>query len=377
MKKKPTFLTRRTFIKTSSILLTAASLPNTLFARTDDKKLGVALVGLGNYASEQLAPALLETQNCYLAGIVTGTKSKEKIWQEKYNIPDKNVYNYANFDDIVNNDNIDIVYIVLPNSMHAEYSIRAAKAGKHVISEKPMAISTAECQQVIDTCKALQVKLGVGYRLHYEPFNREMIRLGQKRIYGPVNSIDADFSFNMNDRTQWRANKKYAGGGPLMDLGIYCLQGAIYSLGELPISVSARDTTLNKANWQSVEGSLEWTMKFESGAVANCRSSYEKELVNHLLVKTEKHSYGLNQAYLFDQLAGFTPAGDMNFPTVNQQALQMDDFANSVRYDLPVLPCGEMGLRDMFIVEKIYESIAAGGKDISLAGMPQVLDKVL
>ena len=107
-------------------------------------KLGVALVGLGSYSSSELAPALLETKNCYLAGIVTGTPAKEKMWSEKYNIPQKNIYNYQNFDNVASNPDIDIVYVVLPVSMHKEYTIRAAKAGKHVISEKPMAISSAD-----------------------------------------------------------------------------------------------------------------------------------------------------------------------------------------------------------------------------------------
>ena len=103
-------------------------------------KLGIALVGLGNYAGGQLAPALLQTGNCYLAGIVTGTPSKIPVWKEKYNIPDKNIYNYDNFDCIKDNPDIDIIYVVLPNTMHAEYTIRAFEAGKHVICEKPMAL---------------------------------------------------------------------------------------------------------------------------------------------------------------------------------------------------------------------------------------------
>ena len=380
--EKPQIITRRKFIGSSITGLSVLGLSTLSFSglvaakKGNNKKLGIALVGLGNYAERQLAPALLETNNCYLAAIVTGTKSKEKQWQQKYNIPDKNVYNYDNFDDIANNDDIDIVYVVLPNSMHAEYSIRAAKAGKHVISEKPMAVSVAECQQVIDACEKQGVKLGVGYRLHYEPHNLEMMRLGQNQVHGKVNAIQANFSFRMRDLSQWRADKKYSGGGPLMDIGLYCIQGAIYTLGELPISVSAKDTTVNKSAWKTVEGSLEWTLKFKSGAVVNSVSSYEQDYQDSLVATADKGKFGLAPAYMYNGLKGFTPEGNMTFNEVYQQALQMDSFASSVLNNTDVLVPGEMGMRDMYIIEKIYQSIQEGGKELSLADMPKILHKV-
>jgi urease beta subunit len=190
------------------------------------KKLGVALVGLGGYSSGQLAPALQETKNCYLAGIVTGTPSKEKVWSEKYNIPQGNIYNYENFDNLAANKDIDIIYVVLPVSMHKEYTIRAAKAGKHVICEKPMAINVKECQEMIDACKQANRMLSIGYRLHFEPFNMEMMRLGQQKVYGKVLNIDCGNAFTWgNNTTAWRIKKSLAGGGALMDMGVYAIQG--------------------------------------------------------------------------------------------------------------------------------------------------------
>jgi hypothetical protein len=140
-------------------------------------KLGIALVGLGGYATGQLAPALQQTENCYLAGIVTGTPSKAEQWKTKYSIPAGNIYDYNSFDKIKDNPDIDIIYVVLPNSMHKEYVIRAAAAGKHVISEKPMAINVADCDAMIAACKKAGKTLSVGYRLHFEPYNLEMARL--------------------------------------------------------------------------------------------------------------------------------------------------------------------------------------------------------
>ena len=376
-------LSRRNFIKNTSLSAGALglgflSLSSLTLGKPANKKLGVALVGLGSYAGGQLAPALMETKNCYLAGVVTGTKSKEKIWQDKYNIPKKNVYNYDTFDQISNNDDIDIVYVVLPNAMHAEYSIRAALAGKHVICEKPMAVSVAECQQVIDACKKAGVKLGIGYRLHYDPFNLEMMRLGQHKKYGEVKSMEAEFRFKMRDLNQWRANKELAGGGPLMDLGVYCIQGAIYTLGELPMSVSAKNTSIDKAAWKKagVEGSLEWTMKFSSGAIVQCKSSYEEEYFGKLTATASKGNFGLSPAYIYGGLKGQTPDGNMSFEAVNQQAFQMDAFASNVINNTKILVPGEMGMRDMFIIEKIYESISNNGKEMSLQGIPNILHKV-
>ena len=156
-----------------------------------EKKLGIALVGLGGYSSGQLGPALQQTRNCYLAGIVTGTPSKAKDWSARYNIPAANIYNYENFDSIANNPAIDIVYVVLPIAMHKEYTVRAAKAGKHVICEKPMAISVSECEEMIAACRKANRMLSIGYRLHFEPFNKEMMRLGQQKVYGKILEIEA------------------------------------------------------------------------------------------------------------------------------------------------------------------------------------------
>src|SRR5579875_786765 len=194
-------------------------------------KLGIALVGLGNYATNLLAPALQQTEYCYLAGIVTGTPSKIDAWKNKYNIPDKNIYNYQNFDTIKNNSDIDIVYVVLPNSMHAEYVIRAAQAAKHVICEKPMAITVNECEQMIAACKKADRQLSIGYRLHFEPYNLEMARLGTQKIYGSIKAMSAGFGFPIGDPNQWRLKKAMAGGGPLVDVGIYCIQGFCYTTG--------------------------------------------------------------------------------------------------------------------------------------------------
>ena len=161
--------TRRTFIKNTLGGLAAVAVATNEFpfvvVPKQKKKLGVALVGLGYYSTDLLAPALQLTEYCFLTGIVTGSPEKASRWQQQYNIPEKNIYNYKSFDSIANNPAIDVIYIVLPPSMHAEYVIKAANAGKHVWCEKPMAVSTAECKSMIDACSKNKVKLSIGYRI--------------------------------------------------------------------------------------------------------------------------------------------------------------------------------------------------------------------
>lgn len=328
------------------------------------KKLGIALVGLGQYSSGQLAPALQETRHCYLAGIVTGTPLKADGWKKEFNIPEKNVYDYGNFEQIADNTDIDIIYIVLPNSMHAEYTIRAAQTGKHIICEKPMATSAKECRQMIDACKANGVKLSIGYRLHFEPHNKRVMELGQQQVFGPVQKIEAVHSFRMSDDPgRWRLDKGLAGGGPLMDLGIYCVQAACYSTGQEPSAISAQFGALTRPDYFSkVEESINWQMEFPGGARAECSSSYNEEKTEFLSVEAANGWFRLEPSFAYSGIQGKTSEGPMDLPQVNQQARQMDAFADCILNDKPTSVPGEMGLRDVRILEAIYEAARTGKK---------------
>lgn len=325
-----------------------------------DEKLNLALVGLGNYATNQLAPALQHTKLCKLNGIVTGTPSKEDVWAEKYNIPEKNIYNYETCDQIADNPDIDIMYIVLPNGMHAEYSIRAAEAGKHVISEKPMATTVEDCQAMIDACEENDRKLSIGYRLHFEPHNEEMMRLGQNEVFGSVQNIAGGFSFPIGGSPdRWRLDKELSGGGPLMDVGLYVVQGSIYTTGELPVAVTAREETNNTQKFDEVEESIYWTLEFPSGAKAEGESSYSSG-ANYLRTEASDGSFSLSPAYSYGGISGKTSEGPMDFPQVHQQTLQMDAFADCIFNDRNSRVPGEMGMRDMKILTAIYEAAETG-----------------
>ncbi|MBW0176412.1 Gfo/Idh/MocA family oxidoreductase [Sediminibacterium sp.] len=323
------------------------------------KKLGIALVGLGGYATGQLGPALLESEHCYLAGIVTGTPSKIPVWKEKYKLSEKNIYSYDTYDQIKNNPDIDIIYVVLPNNMHAEYTIRGFEAGKHVICEKPMAITVPDCDRMIAASKKANKFLSVGYRLHFEPYNLEMVKLGTSKEYGEIKKISGGFGFKATPN-QWRLQQKYAGGGPLMDLGIYAIQGMCYTTGMEPIAVSAQEgkkTDLNR--FSEVEQSLSWQFEFPNRLIGSGAASYDDNM-NFLKAEAAQGVFELTTAYNYNGLSGYTPAGPMNFPQVNQQARQLDAIALSIKNNKPSIVPGEMGRRDVKYLQAIYEAMRTG-----------------
>lgn len=321
-------------------------------------KLGIALVGLGKYAGGQLAPSLKETKHCFLAGIVTGTPAKADEWKKKYDIPEKNIYNYQNFDSIEDNPDIDIVYVVLPNSMHEEFVVRAAKAGKHVICEKPMAITVEACDRMIAACKEAGRQLSIGYRLHFEPHNREMMRLGREKVFGNIVSMEAGHGMATVDG--WRIDKELAGGGPLMDVGIYCVQAVCYTTGLQPIAVRAKEGPKKDAKkFATVEESLTWQMEMPGNIIAECRTSYSEDM-SDCKTTAERGWFALEPAYAYKGIKGKTVDGRMDFPQVNQQAAQMDDFANAIMENRPTPVPGEMGRQDVKILQAIYKAMETG-----------------
>src|SRR5262245_54931047 len=235
---QPAPLTRRTFLATTAAAATAAHLARA--AAGAPRTLGFAPVGIGRLSIGQLLPAF---SNCKLArpvALVSGHPDKANAQARQYGIDPKNIYNYENFDTIKDNPAVDVVYVVLPNSMHAEYTIRAAKAGKHVLCEKPMANSVADCQAMIDACNTANRKLMIAYRLHYEPITKQAIELARSAdAVGTIKQITAEGGFNIGDPTQWRLNRKLAGGGSLMDIGIYALNAVRYLSGQEPSELSA------------------------------------------------------------------------------------------------------------------------------------------
>lgn len=200
------------------------------------------------------------------------------------------------------------------------------------------------------------------------------MEFGQKKVYGNLKTINTGFGGIFKNPTEWRLDKKLAGGGPLMDLGIYALQAGIYTSGELPTNIKAEFTTKNKEFFKDIDGSLEWGMTFPSGHTGQFYTSYEEQY-NYYQTEAEKGIFELKSAFSYRGISGKTSDGVLNFPAINQQARQMDDFARCILENKETIVPGEMGLRDMYLIEKIYEA-AESGKTISLSSVPNVLHKV-
>lgn len=361
--------TRREVIKSLALGSGALAMsPSSIFSSTGKTKLGVALVGLGYYSRDLLSPALQNTKHCDLAGIVTGTPSKAETWKKQYNIPDKNIYNYQNFDDIANNPDIDVVYIVLPPSMHKEYVIRAANAGKHVWCEKPMAMTAQECHEMIEACNKNKRSLAIGYRCQHEPNTQQYTKLIRSGQLGKIKSITS-YAGYFDDRTTHWKQKKEMGGGALYDMGVYSIQGARLGSQLEPIAVFEGNTSTTRPEIykNGLDETASAKFEFPGGIIAEIKTSFG-ESFNHLTVIGEKGTLKMEPFSAYEGNRGGSPIGTINTPYKIpwQQTKQMDDDALSIMQKKPMLVPGEEGLRDITLVEAIYKSAANNGQRITL-----------
>ena len=369
-------VSRRRFL--GQLSLGAATLASAPYLRAQGgvapKKLGVALVGLGNYSRGQLGPALKLTEQCRLAGVVTGSAEKGAQWAKDHGFSEKNIYSYDTMARIADNKEIDIVYVVTPNGLHARDVIAAAQAGKHVICEKPMANTAAECDAMLAACRAAKVKLSIGYRLHFDPYHKEMMRLAKDPAVGPFLKLSGNRGFALRAGA-WRADKKLAGGGPMMDLGVYLIQGACMAHGGVtlgggglefaPIAVTAKERPKTKPEQfgEGVEETIEFTLEFKNGAVFEGLTSYVGGKDTFRAESAKGFIEFKEKAFTYRGAKVETHAGPLDFgPFVNQQALQMDDFAVCVREGRESRVPGEMGRRDNVIIDALYEAARTGKK---------------
>lgn len=352
--------TRRKFLYTAGagIVASGFSFPNILLGK-QKKKLGVALVGLGGYSTGQLAPALQLTENCELKGIVTGSPEKIPEWQRKYNIPDKNVYNYASMPLVANNSDIDVIYIVLPNALHEKYAIMAAEAGKHVWCEKPMALTVSECENIIKACEKNNVRLSIGYRMQHEPDTQTIIEYGRNQTYGEIRKVEAEAGFYYSRKNHWRTDKEL-GGGAMYDMGVYPLNAARYSTGREPLAVTARHEVTRPALFHEVDEITYFDLEFPDGIRANCMTTFAGN-PNRLRIECTDGWYKLEPFQSYSGIKGSTSDGKtINQVIQDQQARQMDNDALAILNNKPMRVPGEEGLKDIRVVEAIFKAAETG-----------------
>lgn len=334
------------------------------------KKLGWAIVGLGSLSIHQILPAFAQCEKSKVVALVSGHPDKAAKLAARYGVNPKSIYNYQNYDSIKDNPEVDIIYIVLPNGMHCEYTVRGLQAGKHVLTEKPMANTPAECQQMIDAGRKANRKLMVAYRCRYEPYNQEAIRVARSNELGTTKVILADAGFNMGDPNQWRLKKDLAGGGSLMDIGIYALQAARYLSGEEPKEVNAMMySTPGDVRFKEVEEAINFQLRFPSGILAQCTSSYGYAWQSHYRVVKSEGWLEMDPATAYSGLRMRVHHGntieEKDLPVVDHFAAEMEHMSSCVMENKEPLTAGEEGLRDLTIMKAIYEA-ASSGKTVKL-----------
>jgi len=333
------------------------------------ERIGYAVVGLGRLTVARLLPALARSRYSRLTALVSGDRAKAQKLARQYGLAEQSIYDYGNFDRIAANPDVQVVYIVLPNNMHAEFTIRAARAGKHVLCEKPMANSVAECQQMIQACQQAQRKLMIAYRSQYEPLARALLKMARENRLGQLRECISANSQNMGDPAQWRLKKALAGGGPLPDIGIYCINAARFLSGEEPVEVMGSIVN-NRADprFREVEESVQFTMRFPSGFSATCSSGYNSHKSQFLRLQGTLGWAELDPGYAYEGNRlryGLLENGremihEPSISASDQFMLEIDHMSQCVRQDRQPHTPGEEGLQDQRIIEAIYASAQAG-----------------
>lgn len=343
-----------------------------------EKRVGFAIVGLGHLALEWVLPAFAQSQYARPTALVSGDPAKARTVGAQYGIAPRSIYSYDDFDRIAHDETVDAVYIILPNSMHAEYTERAARAGKHVLCEKPMATSVVDCERMIAACHAAHVQLMVGYRSQYEPIDRAIAAMVREGKLGKLREFIAGNSQRQGSPTQWRQRKALAGGGALFDIGLYCLNAARFLSGEEPTEVVANVwSPKNDARFTEVEASVRFSLTFPSGFAATAVSSYDSHESRFFRLQGTDAWVGMNPAFGYQGLKmqsarlidGHDTLIEPQFPPKNQFALELDHMARCVLDKRSPHTPGEEGLQDQKIMEAIYTS-AREGRSVHIAASP-------
>ncbi|MEP7005725.1 MAG: Gfo/Idh/MocA family oxidoreductase [Sphingomonas bacterium] len=341
----------------------------------DSEKIGFAVVGLGKLSLGQIIPGLKTAKGAKLAALVSGHPDKARRIAAEQGLPADAIYSYDDYDRIAKDPRIQVVYIVLPNSMHAEYTIRALKAGKHVLCEKPMATSIADCEAMIAAAKAADRKLMIAYRCHYEPLNLEVMRRMRSGALGKPRMVVTNMGrqSDLNEPSDaWRLDMKMSGGGALADMGVYGVNAARYILAEEPIEVRAwAQTDRTDPRFKTTEDVIAWQFRFPSGAISNGSTSFSYQgtmafqvLCEHGKMTAEPGAFYGGNHLTIDGVKG---EREPKIREVDQFAREMDWMADVVRGKAPLVSPGEEGLQDMRLMHAILESVAKGGATVRTA----------
>ncbi len=339
------------------------------------KPVGYAVIGLGGFAQRAILPGFKHSKKGKLVALVSGDQLKAKRLARKFGAGA--TYTYDELPACLSDPRVEAVYIATNNGSHARYAIQAANAGKHVLSEKPMANSVEECRQMLAACRASDVRLMIAYRKYFEPSSLELKKLYTSGKLGRLKYIHSAFGIFLPPvlkRGAWHLDPKLSGGGSLPDVGVYCVNTIRWLVGEEPSAVSAYQWAADPKRFSEVDENVAFRLNFPSGIVAQCTSSFQAAESSFLQVNGEKGWACLSPAYqydlerrLFGEIAGRRI--EKKFKVIDELSLEIDALADAVRRRREPEPNGVEGMRDMVVMEAIYQS-AREGRTVSVT-MPE------
>lgn len=330
-------------------------------------KLRYAVVGLGWIVQEDVLPAFSNTENSQLAALISGDATKREELGKKYQAP---TYSYEQYEECLKKENIDAVYIGTPNHLHLEHTVRAAKAGVHILCEKPMAVTEDECEQMISAAKENNVKLMIAYRLHFDKANMEAVKIVQSGQIGEARFFDSVFSQQVEEGNIRLTAPFSEGGGSVYDMGVYCINAARYLFQDEPTEVFAFIANNGEKRFEKVDEMTSVVMRFPKERLANFTSSFGASSTATFRVVGTKGDLRMDSSYTYagDLKQQITVDGEkqeQSYPAGDQFGAEIQYFSDCVLNNKEPEPCGREGLADVRIVRAILES-AQTGKPVKL-----------
>lgn len=321
-------------------------------------KIRYAVVGLGHIAQVAVLPAFRSAPNSELLALVSGDSTKLDKLGKKYKLD--HLYPYEAYSQVLSN--VDAVYIALPNHLHREYAVRAAAAGVHVLCEKPMAPTVADCQAMIDAAEQNRTKLMIAYRLHFEAGNLEAVKLANSGKLGDIRLFASEFGQQVADDNIRVTEPPSRGGGPLFDMGVYCINAARYLFRAEPLEVTALAERRPESRFAKVADSISVLMRYPSHRLATFTCSFASADVSRYSIIGSKGMLSADPAYEYAQSIRLeTTIGEKTtrkkFPKRDQFAAEIGYFSDCILKNKEPEPSGLEGLADVRVIEAIYESI--------------------
>jgi predicted dehydrogenase len=332
------------------------------------KRVGYAVVGLGGISQVAVLPAFAHSKKARLVAVVSGDKKKAQQLAEQFKA--SHVFSYGEFAKCLSSPEVEAVYIATPPGEHEKYAVAAARAGKHVLCEKPLAATVKQARNMIETCRRNKVRFMTAYRKYFEPSSVTLKNMISKGELGRIDIIHTLFSelrpFGDNSPS-WLFSRKLCGGGPLTDLGVYCLNTCRWLVGEDPIAAGgAVRWVRDRRRYKEVEEGITFRLDFRSGLILQGTAAYSAAFSSFVHVHGEKGWAELAPAFAFEEerrlsgkIAGRWFA--KTFKPIDEFALELDYFAGCVREGRRPEPDGEQGLRDIIIIDAIYRAAKKGG----------------